>query len=106
MSTPLLWIKDYRPEWRSSYFLARPVTLASGTRLAMTTYFDTTDGQPSPSRAETRLLTAASAAASAPRDGQVARGYCGGRVSPGRGAANVNDTVDSLPPRWNCSHAL
>ena len=58
VSTPLLWIKDYRPEWRSSYFLARPFTLASGTRLTMTTYFDTTGGAPSPTRAETRLLTA------------------------------------------------
>jgi hypothetical protein len=56
--TPLLWIKDYRPEWRSSYFLAKPVTLASGTRLAMTTYFDLTGEKAVTPRAETRLLTA------------------------------------------------
>jgi hypothetical protein len=70
VSTPLLWIKDYRPEWRSSYFLARPITLASGTRLAMTTYFDTTSVQPSGSRAEARLLTAGSAAAPRPATGR------------------------------------
>ena len=59
VTTPLLWIKDYRPEWRSSYFLAKPVALASGTRLAMTTYFDTTGEKATSPRAETRLLTVA-----------------------------------------------
>ena len=30
--TPLLWINDYRPEWRSPFILAAPVTLPRGTR--------------------------------------------------------------------------
>jgi hypothetical protein len=57
VSTPLLWVKDYRPDWRSPFFLARPVSLQRGTRLAMTTYFDNPGDQAVQARAETRLLT-------------------------------------------------
>jgi hypothetical protein len=38
MSTPLLWINEFRPEWRSPYLLESPVTLPRGTRVVMTTY--------------------------------------------------------------------
>ena len=56
VSTPLLWIKDYRPEWRSPYFLASAGRRCQrGTRLAMTTYFDTTEAPSTQARAETRL---------------------------------------------------
>jgi hypothetical protein len=58
VSMPLLWIKDYRPEWRSAYFLTRPVTLPRGTKLAMTTYFDNSSEQAITAKAETWLLTA------------------------------------------------
>jgi hypothetical protein len=40
MSTPLLWINDYRPEWRSPYLLESAVVLPRGSRLIMTTYLD------------------------------------------------------------------
>ena len=50
--TPLLWIKDYRPEWRSPYILSRPVSLTRGTRVSMTVYFDNTSGQPETARAQ------------------------------------------------------
>jgi hypothetical protein len=56
VSTPLLWIKDYRPQWRSAYFLASPMALPRGTRLVMTTYFDNPSDQATTSRAEVRLL--------------------------------------------------
>jgi hypothetical protein len=58
VSTPLLWIKDYRPEWRSAYFLASPMTLPRGTKLAMTTYFDNPTGQAITAKAEAWVLTA------------------------------------------------
>jgi hypothetical protein len=63
VSTPLLWIKDYRPEWRSAFFLAKPVSLPGGTRIAMTTYFDNSGESVTQARAETRLLTTAQPAA-------------------------------------------
>jgi hypothetical protein len=56
--TPLLWIQDYRAEWRSPYYLANPVTLPPGTRLVMTTYFANRGDKPAAARAEARILTA------------------------------------------------
>jgi hypothetical protein len=53
--TPLLWIKDYRREWRSPYILSRPVSLTRGTRVSMTTYFDNTAGKPETARAQAWL---------------------------------------------------
>lgn len=50
--TPLLWIKDYRPEWRSPYILSHPVALTRGTRLSMTTYFDNRTDKPDTARAQ------------------------------------------------------
>jgi hypothetical protein len=49
---PLLWVKDFRPEWRSSYVLSSPVALARGTRVAMTTYFDNPSDQQVVARAQ------------------------------------------------------
>ncbi len=39
---PLLWLKDYRADWPSSYVFKEPVTLPAGTRLVMTAYYDNT----------------------------------------------------------------
>ena len=36
----MLWLKNYRPDWPSSYILKEPVTLPAGTRLVMTAYYD------------------------------------------------------------------
>jgi hypothetical protein len=58
VTTPLLWIKDYRPEWRSAFFLSKPTALPRGSRLAMTMYFDNPGDSAKQARAETRLLTA------------------------------------------------
>lgn len=37
---PLLWLKDYRADWPSSYVFKEPVTLPAGTRLVVTAYYD------------------------------------------------------------------
>jgi hypothetical protein len=58
MATPLLWIKDYRPEWRAPYYLSEPVTFARGSRLVMTTYFDNPEQTAVTARAQAWLLTA------------------------------------------------
>jgi hypothetical protein len=50
--TPLLWIRHYRPEWRSPYILSGPVSLTRGTRVSMTVYFDNTSGKPETARAQ------------------------------------------------------
>jgi len=39
---PLLWLKDYRADWPSSYVFKEPVTLPAGTRLMVTAYYDNT----------------------------------------------------------------
>jgi hypothetical protein len=43
MMTPLLWIPTFRSEWRSPYVLSAPLALRRGTRLVMTTYFETSE---------------------------------------------------------------
>jgi hypothetical protein len=55
--TPLLWVKDYRPEWQTPYLLSRPVALAAGTRLLMTTYFDNAGDAPATVAPKTFVLT-------------------------------------------------
>jgi hypothetical protein len=55
---PLLWIKDYRPEWRSPYFLSTPVDLPRGTRLVMTTYFDNPSDRAATVRAHASIIVA------------------------------------------------
>ncbi|OFW46981.1 MAG: hypothetical protein A3J29_09445 [Acidobacteria bacterium RIFCSPLOWO2_12_FULL_67_14b] len=41
---PLLWLKNYRPDWPSSYVFREPITLPAGTRLVMTAYYDNATG--------------------------------------------------------------
>lgn len=60
VTTPLLWIKDFRPEWRSSYVVTKPLLLARGTRLAMTAYFDNRGDKPATANARAWLLTTSS----------------------------------------------
>jgi len=43
---PLLWLKDYRADWPSSYVFEEPVTLPAGTRLAVTAYYDNAGDTP------------------------------------------------------------
>jgi hypothetical protein len=37
---PLLWLKNYRPDWPSSYVFREPVSLPAGTRVIVTAYYD------------------------------------------------------------------
>jgi hypothetical protein len=57
MMTPLLWIQEFRPDWRSPYFLSEPGTLPAGTRIAMTTYFDNQGEKANTARPEAWILT-------------------------------------------------
>jgi hypothetical protein len=50
---PLLWLRDYRTDWPTSYVYADPVPLPRGTRLVMTTYV--ANGGDVPLRAQPRL---------------------------------------------------
>lgn len=43
---PLLWLKDYRPDWPSSYVFKDAVTLPAGTRLIVTAYYDNPGATP------------------------------------------------------------
>ena len=43
---PLLWLKDYRADWPSSYVFRQPVALPAGTRLAVTAYYGNTGDAP------------------------------------------------------------
>jgi hypothetical protein len=43
---PLLWLKDFRPDWPSSYVFKEPVTLPAGTRLTVTAYYDNATDAP------------------------------------------------------------
>jgi hypothetical protein len=68
MTTPLLWINEYRAEWPTPYVLAAPVELPRGSRLVMTTYFDNPAAQPVVVRPAAWIVTAAaSRPALAPR---------------------------------------
>jgi hypothetical protein len=53
--SPLLWIKEFRPDWRSPYVLSSPVSLPAGTRLTMTTYFENRSDKAIPARAQAWL---------------------------------------------------
>lgn len=59
MMTPLLWINDYRPAWRSPFYLAAPMTLPRGSRVVMTAYFDNAGQQVLKARPQAWLVTAA-----------------------------------------------
>jgi hypothetical protein len=68
MATPLLWIKDYRPEWRSPYLLSSPAHVARGSRIVVTTYFDNPGEQKLVTQPKVWVATAAvSRPAVAPR---------------------------------------
>jgi hypothetical protein len=68
MTTPLLWINEYRAEWPTPYILDKPVELPRGSRLVMTTYFDNPTEQAVLARPAAWVVTAAaSRPASAPR---------------------------------------
>jgi len=54
--SPLLWIKEFRPDWRSPYVLSSPMLLPAGTRLKMTTYFDNPSDKAATVRSEAWLL--------------------------------------------------
>ena len=41
---PLLWLKNYRPDWPSSYVFREPITLPAGTRVILTAYYDNATG--------------------------------------------------------------
>jgi hypothetical protein len=69
--TPLLWIADYRHEWRSPYVLATPVALPRGTRLAMTTYFDNPSDAPTSAMAQFWMMTSPVTAKTARRAGST-----------------------------------
>ncbi len=55
VATPLLWIKDYRPEWRSPYILSDATPLVRGTRVLLTAYFDNPSPAATLARAEAWL---------------------------------------------------
>jgi len=68
----LLWLKDYRADWPSSYVFKEPVTLPAGTRLTMTAYYD--NAGTTPLRAQPMLsLTAFPSALRAATAGQPSR---------------------------------
>jgi hypothetical protein len=67
MMTPLLWVNDYRPEWRSPFYLAAPVGLPRGTRVVMTTYFDNAGEEALTAQPQAWLATAVSPRRAAPR---------------------------------------
>jgi hypothetical protein len=58
MMTPLLWVNEYRHEWRSPFYLAAPVTLPRGSRIVMTTYFDNPGGEALTARPQAWMATA------------------------------------------------
>ena len=43
---PLLWLNDYRADWPSSYVFKDPIMLPSGTRVAVTAYYENSTTAP------------------------------------------------------------
>jgi hypothetical protein len=62
--TPLLWVKEYSPDWRTPYIFATPVALERGSRLLMTTYFANDSAEPATVRPTATILTTAPATTS------------------------------------------
>ena len=54
---PLLWLKDYRADWPSSYVFKEPVTLPAGTRLVVTAYYDNTGSSAISARPSVSMTT-------------------------------------------------
>ena len=67
MTTPLLWINDFRPDWRSPYFLAPGIDVARGSRLVMTTYFVNEAAETLKARPQVWVATAAASRPGAAR---------------------------------------
>jgi hypothetical protein len=65
--TPLLWVNEYRPEWKSPFYLAAPITLPRGTRVAMTAYFDNPGAEAREARPQAWMATATAPRAAARR---------------------------------------
>ena len=59
MMTPLLWINEFHPQWRSPYLLTSPVDLPRGSRLLMTTYYANPGEEQLVIRPQAWLVTAA-----------------------------------------------
>jgi hypothetical protein len=64
--SPLLWVKEFRADWRSPYVLSAPQALPAGTRLKMTTYFDNPSGKAATARAEAWLTVVPASATTSP----------------------------------------
>ena len=43
---PLLWIRDFTPDWQAPYVFRRPVALPAGSVIQAATYFDVSDAAP------------------------------------------------------------
>jgi hypothetical protein len=56
--TPLLWISQFQPQWRSPFYLESPVALPRGSRLLMTTYFENDGAAPQAVRPQAWIATA------------------------------------------------
>jgi hypothetical protein len=67
MTTPLLWIADYRADWPAPYLLSSGVDLPRGSRLITTTYFDNASDAPLAAKPRVWVASAGSRPAAAPR---------------------------------------
>jgi hypothetical protein len=63
VNEPLLWVKDVRRDWPTPYVLQEPVSLARGTRLVVTTYYENATDKPRTVKAAAAIVTAREAAA-------------------------------------------
>ena len=57
VNEPLLWVKDVRRDWPTSYVLEQPRPLARGTRLVLTAYYENTSGKPLAAKPNLVVLT-------------------------------------------------
>jgi hypothetical protein len=71
VNEPLLWIKDVRRDWPTSYVLQEPASLGRGTRLVLTTYYENkTDKAMTVKPSAVIITTGAAAARSSTREGR------------------------------------
>jgi hypothetical protein len=74
VNEPLLWLKEARRDWPTSYVLEQPRAFPRGTRLLLTSYYENTSDKPLVVKPSLVVLTAADAAASTSRErGNVER---------------------------------
>jgi hypothetical protein len=55
---PLLWVKDVRADWPTPYVFRSPISLARGTRLVMTTYYENATDTPRSVKPRVTVVTA------------------------------------------------